>query len=155
MIVLYSLLKNTPECFYCNNYQRSYGKSMNFLFVKVLVIFLGLILSTQQVFSKSIYKCFSDGAVKYQDSPCMDFKKQEVACVNYGGGLDFEPTSEARCLKNKESERSRDGSSTKSYSSSANNAFTYLSPKIKSQRVSGYTRRDGTYVKPYNRSRRR
>ena len=128
---------------------------MNFLFVKVLVIFLGIIVCSQQVFSKSIYKCTQGNTVVYKHSPCLSTQQQKVACLEYGGGLDFEPTSEARCLKNKDNERSRDGSSIKSYSSSVNARFIYLSPKARSQRVSGYTRRDGTYVKPYNRSRRR
>lgn len=131
--------------------------SLRHIPIIALVVFLGIVLYPQQVFSKPIYKCIQDNVVTYKHSPCLSTQQQKVACLGYGGGVDFETTLKARCL-NSDKDKVSEFKSSSTYhpqQSVSSRYSNYIQPKTKKQYVSGYTRRDGRYVKPYMRSGRR
>ena len=124
------------------------------------VLMFSLMVCAQLSFAKPIYRCVIGAETIYQHSPCAKIKTQKVACANYWGGLDFEDTEEANCLKNKHGESGFSYSENSSgYSESLSSIYSsgssYSSGRAKTQRVSGYTRKDGTRVKSHMRSRKR
>lgn len=115
-------------------------------------------LFTQISYAKTVYRCENKGAVLYQSKPCKNNTQQKVACVNYASESNFKKSLEGReCLDNGANSGDYKGYSS-GYSGSSLGSYhsgsSYSSSRIKNQRVSGYTRKDGTYVKPYNRSRK-
>jgi hypothetical protein len=124
------------------------------------VLMFSLMVCTQLSFAKPIYRCVIGAETIYQHSPCAEIKTQKVACANYWGGLDFEDTEEANCLKSKHGESGFSYSENssgygESLSSIHSSRSSYSSGRAKTQRVSGYTRKDGTRVKSHMRSRKR
>lgn len=125
-----------------------------------LVAICGLLLCMQASFAREIYKCTTSGVTTFQGVPCKDKKTQKVACVNYAMESDFKKSLEDECPDNGANDggyggyySSYSGSSSSSYSSGSSSS-SYSSSRTKNQHVSGYTRKDGTYVKPYTRSKK-
>jgi len=124
------------------------------------VLMFSLMVCAQLSFAKPIYRCVIGVETIYQHSPCAEIKTQKVACANYWGGLDFEDTEEANCLKNKHGESgfsySENSSGYSETLASGSTAVNSTTTQIQlTQRVSSYTRKDGTRVKSHMRSRKR
>jgi hypothetical protein len=115
----------------------------------------------QSLFAKEVYRCEVNGSTTYQATPCKNKATQKVACLNYAMSSDFKDSlGDNQCFDNGANDggyggysSGYSGSSSSSYSSGSSRS-SYSSGRAKNQRVSGYTRKDGTYVKSYMRSRK-
>lgn len=121
-----------------------------------------LLAFTQITLAKEVYRCEVNGSTTYQAKPCKNKATQKVACLNYAMSSDFKDSlGESQCHDNGANSggyggysSGYSGSSSSSYSGRANGSSYSSSGRTKNQHVSGYTRKDGTYVKPYMRSRK-
>lgn len=124
------------------------------------VLMFSLMVCAQLSFAKPIYRCVIGVETIYQHSPCAEIKTQKVACANYWGGLDFEDTEEANCLLSKiNMERvvlviAKTRRVIVNHFQAATQVDHRTSGRAKTQRVSSYTRKDGTRVKSHMRSRK-
>ncbi|WP_151706669.1 DUF4124 domain-containing protein [Acinetobacter sp. TUM15064] len=127
----------------------------------VSIFFLTVFIQTSQ--AKEIYRCEVNGTATYQATPCKDKATQKIACVNYAVETDFKNSlGDKECLDNGANSggyggysSSYNGSYSSGYSgSSSGSSYSPSSNRAKNQYVSGYTRKDGTYVKPYMRSKK-
>jgi hypothetical protein len=129
-------------------------------FISALILFA----FTQITSAKEVYQCSLGGSVTYQSKPCENKQTQKVACVNYAAKSEFKASLKNKCLDNGANNNGYGGyssyspnygsSSPSSYSSGSSGSSNSSSNRAKSQYVSGYTRKDGTYVQPYMRSRK-
>lgn len=144
------------KCINCNNCGYA-GCFEGLSLVKVLLLLL-MLFSTGLVYAKEVYRCEVDGAMTYQAKPCKNKAKQKVACVNYASASDFKKSLDSKeCLDNGANSGGYGGYSSGYYgspSSNYSNSSPYSSGRTKKQHVSGYTRKDGTYVRPHTRSRK-
>ncbi len=122
------------------------------------VVILGFVFCAQSGFAKQVYKCTLNSVTTFQGTPCKDKKTQKVACVNYAMESDFKKSLDHDCVDNGANDGGYGGYSS-SYSGTSSNNYSgssggssYSSSRTKNQHVSGYTRKDGTYVQPYKRS---
>lgn len=131
--------------------------------ILIAALFLGFITPTQSILAKEVYRCDSGGSVSYQATPCKNKTTQKVACVNYASESNFKNSLERECFDNGANNGGYGGYSSYSsgYSSSYSSSYSGSSGGSsasnggkKNQYVSGYTRKDGTYVKPYMRSKK-
>jgi len=118
-----------------------------------LIIFFGLVFCAQGGLAQQVYKCTVNGVTTFQGMPCKDKKTQKVACVNYARGADFKKASDDKCTDNGANNGGYGGSSLNSYSGSSSSS-SYASSTTRNQYVSGYTRKDGTRVQSYMRSKK-
>lgn len=126
--------------------------------LKVLISLLMLLLFARPAFAKDVYRCEINGTTTYQAKPCRINTIQKLACVNYATASNFKKSLEGKeCLDNGVNSNGYGGYSS-GYSSTSSGSYyggsSYSSGGTKSQRVSGYTRKDGTHVKSYTRSRK-
>lgn len=124
---------------------------------------LFLIAFIQTSIAKEIYRCEVNGSITYQATPCKNKATQKIACVNYAVETDFKNSlGDRECLDNGANSGGSggyssgyNGSYSNGYSGSSNaSSYSPSSSRSKNQYVSGYTRKDGTYVKPYMRSKK-
>lgn len=125
---------------------------------RFIVIIFGSVFCAQSSFAKQVYKCTVNGVSTFQGTPCKDKRTQKVACVNYAVGVDFKDEATDECHDSGLNNGSGAyggyntySSSSGSYSSGSSRS-SYSSSRTKNQNVSGYTRKDGTYVQPYKRT---
>lgn len=117
----------------------------------LLAVIAFSLIFTQTALAKEIYRCKVNGSTIYQAMPCKNKATQKVACLNYAMSSDFkESLGGKQCSDNGANNGGYGGYSSSNYSSGS----SYSSGKTKNQYVSGHTKKNGTYVKPYMRSRK-
>lgn len=116
----------------------------------------------QSLLAKEVYRCEVNGSTTYQATQCKNKATQKVACLNYAMSSDFKDSlGDNQCSDNGANDdgyggysSGYSGSSSSSSYSSGSSGSSYSSGRAKNQRVSGYTRKDGTHVQSYIRSRK-
>lgn len=128
--------------------------------MKMLIIVMALFISLSV--NAEVFRCQdSEGKITYQNKPCPDDK-------GYVVNLDKNTKMTVEEYKKKEQERlekefelakqreAQKPSSSSSYSSPSSNysssTYTPSYSSSKTVHVRGYTRKDGTYVRPHTRS---